>query len=166
MALSTIVALSVIAYWWPAAREHANLVREVQAARRAVVQAQQTSELIRAYLRAVDTATAIERKLDTPLRQARLVESLGQLARKHGVRVLSESYEEGKPRNGYIPLALDLNLQGDYGPVRGFLAGIPGLPAWVEVQEARFEGVRDAGVRQVRAQIRLLAYRKGPVPPA
>lgn len=161
---SAMVAVLAVVFWWPVAREHGNLIDDVQRARRATVEAQQTAELIRAYRRAVDTVTTIERKLDTPLRQAKLVESLGQLARKRGVRVLSESYEEGKPQNGYLPLALDLSLQGNYASVHGFLAEIHNLPAWVEVQEARFEGIREAGGRLVRAQIRLVAYRKTVVP--
>ena len=157
---SAMVTISIMVFWWPVAREHGNLIQEVQLARRAAVEAQQRAELIRAYHRAAETVTAIERKLDTPLRQAKLVESLGQLARKRGVRVLSESYEEGKAQNGYMPLALDLSLQGNYASVHGFLAEIHHLPAWVEVQEARFEGVRDTGGRLVRAQVRLVAYRK------
>lgn len=161
-----MVAISIVFFWWPVARDYGNLVQEVQQARRAAVDAQQRAELIRAYHRAAETATAIERKLDTPLRQAKLVEGLGQLARKRGVRVLSESYEEGKAQNGYLPLAVDMSLQGNYASVHGFLAEIPSLPAWVEVQEARFEGIRDAGGRLVRAQIRLVAYRKIAAPPA
>jgi Tfp pilus assembly protein PilO len=165
LATSAIVAVSIVIFWWPVAREHGDLNHQVQIARRAAVEAQQTAELIHAYRHAVDTVTVVERKLDTPVRQAKLVESLGHLARKRGVRVLSESYEEGKAQNGYVPLTLDLSLQGNYASVHGFLAEIPNLPAWVEVQEARFEGIREAGGRQVRAQIRLIAYRKMVVPP-
>jgi Tfp pilus assembly protein PilO len=159
-AVLSVLVLSVgLIYWLPAVRAHDALVGAVEAKRRAAVDAMHASELARAVQQASEAVKTLEKKLDAAPRQSELVDRMGRLARKRNVKILSESYEEGKRRGDYLPLVLDLSIQGGYGAVREFLHDIPGLPAWIEVQELRLERARETpGL--VRAQIRLLAFRK------
>jgi Tfp pilus assembly protein PilO len=149
----------LLAYWWPSARTQQALERQIDAARRAVSLAMQAKDLIKAYAGAARATEAVERKLNAPVKQAQLVQGLAGVAGRHGVRIISESYEEGKPQGDYVPLFMQVALQGGYQGMRGFLGDVSTLPLWVEIEEARLERLREpAG--QVKVQTRLRAVRR------
>lgn len=159
-------ALAVLAaYWWPAARTQQLLQQQLEDTRRAVTTAMQANELLHAYVQATSATEAIERKLQASVEQAQLVQSLAKLARGTGVRIISESYEEGRRQADYTPLFLQVTLQGRYAGVRRFFNEVPTLPLWVEIQDIRVERMREpAGL--LRAQVRLRAVRRHTAPPA
>lgn len=157
--ISLVLGVAVaMGYWWPASTGHASVQRDITIARQAVVTAMGAHEIKQAYEVAAKALPAIEQKLNRGREQSDVVDQLNRLARRRGIRIVSESYEEGKTKTAYVPLYLDLVLQGPYAEMRGFLTDIATLSAWGEIQEARLEGVREhAGA--VKAQLRLVLYR-------
>ena len=87
-----------------------------------------------------------------------VVGTVARLAAQRGMRVVSQSFDEGRAQQGDGALYLNLGLTGNYPSLRLLLADFSGLPVWLEVVEAHIERVGDGG-RLVRAQLRLLTYR-------
>lgn len=156
MAATAAVAVALLA-WRPVAREHTALETQIAGARRGVVEAQQARALLRAYQHAAREVEQAERKLSAPASQAQLVTSLEHLAEAYGVRLLGQSYEEG--RRAGPALRLSLKLEAGYPELRAFLADLPTLRNWVEVEEARIERSRE-DPQQLRAQLRLALLRE------
>lgn len=155
------VALAVtLALWWPALHAQSSLETGIAGKRQELVQMRQADELLRLYEVARKSTPLLEKKLEQSVSQAQLVESLARLARQHGVRVASETYQEGRSAGGQTLLLAELAVQGSYAAVRNFLRGLPGLPMWNEIQEVRLEGAR--GTAAVRGQIRIATYRVAP----
>ncbi len=152
------LVLATTGFWWPAHSAHRAVLAQTEETRRLMVEAMHSAELARAYQRAAQAVERIERKLDVPVKQAALVEALGKLARKHGVRIVSESFDEGKMQGSYQATVLDLSVQGKYGEVRAFLGEVSTLPTLVVIQEARLERLRESA-GSIRAQLQLVAYR-------
>ncbi len=148
-----------IGYGWPAYRERQALIGQIDTQRRAAVDALHTADVMRVYHAAKVAAGALEQKLNAASGQADMVKSLERIATKHHVRIVSQAYEEGKIKNEYSPLYLDISLQANYASLREFLADIHTLPVWVEVQEMNLERSREhPGL--IKASLRLLTYRK------
>jgi len=161
-AVAAALALVALAVWWPAQRDRSALEDKISSARRALVQAQQADELLSAYARASKDAALLEKKLEHAATQAQLVESFAQLARRHGVRILTETYEEG--RGPQPALGSELAVQAAYPALRDFLRDLSALPTWSEVQEVRLESVQ--GSAPQKGRIRIITYRAAPVSPA
>lgn len=149
-----------LALWWPAQHASDGLQAQIAAKRRALVETQQADELLRRYAGAQQSVPVLEKKLGQSVSQAQLVESLSRLAHRHGVRVASETYEEGRSTGGQALLLAELTVQGGYSAVRNFLRDLPTLPMWTEVHEVRFEATR--GSATVRGRIRVATYRAAP----
>lgn len=158
------LALAVgLGQWRPVAREHAALQQQIAAARRAAVQAQDARNLLRAYGNATQAVEQAERKLQAPAGQSELVTRLAQLAEQHEVQILGQSYEEGRAVKSEAGsagsvLVLNLKLEAGYPALREFLAALPRLKSWVDVEEARLERSREAP-ELLRAQLRLAVLR-------
>lgn len=152
-----LVLGGALVLWWPAQRVDSGLQSQINAKRRALIEAQQADELLYRYAGAQQSVPALEKKLEQSVSQAQLVESLSRLAHRHGVRVASETYEEGRSAGGQSLLLAELTVQGSYGAVRNFLRDLPTLPMWTEVHEVRFEAAR--GSATVRGRIRVATYR-------
>jgi Tfp pilus assembly protein PilO len=151
-----LAAGAALGAWWPQERAHRALEEEIVAQRRALAQAKRVDELARAYVQARQEVAILDRKLAEAATQAQLVQSFARLARKHGVKIVAESYEEGR---GALPaLAADLTVQGAYPALREFVADLAGLPTWSEVQELRIESAR--GTELQKGRVRVLTYRK------
>lgn len=150
------IVLSV--YWIPSANERDALRRQVDEVRRTVTEAMQARELAKAYAGGSQAAHIVERKLQASAKQAELVQHLGALARRRGVRIVSESYEEGKRQSDYTPLFVQITLEGSYASIRDFLREVSTLPLWAEVQDARIERRREP-TDLLKAQLRLRAVR-------
>ena len=155
-----VVAAGTLAFWWPARHADDALQAELATKRRALIETQQADELMRLYASAQKSVPVLEQKLEQSVSQAQLVDSLARLARQHGVRVASETYEEGRSAGGQALLLAELTVQGGYGAVRNFLRDLPSLPMWTEVHEVRLEGAR--GAAGVRGRIRVATYRAAP----
>ena len=156
-ALSALLLAAATAFWWPAERSRAALEDEIAAARRAAAQARQAEELRAAYSRAAKEVALLEKKLDYAATQAQLVENFARLARRHAVKIVSETYDAGAPRAGSA-LSAELALQASYPALREFLRDLAALPSWSEVQEVRLESVHGSPVQKGR--VRIVTYRK------
>lgn len=158
--VAMVLMVLALAWWWPAQRAEQGLNNDITAKRRALVQMQQADELLRRYEAARKAVPLLEKKLEQSISQAQLVESLARLARQRGVRVLSETYDEGRSAGGQALLLAELTVQGSYPMLRDFLRDLPGLPMWTEVQEVRLEGAR--GTAQIKGRIRIATWRRPP----
>lgn len=158
--MTTVLVVVAMVWWWPAQRAGQALSNEIATRQRALVQMQQADELLRRYEMARKAVPLLEKKLEQSISQAQLVESLARLARQRGVRVLSETYDEGRSAGGQALLLVELTVQGSYPMLRDFLRDLPGLPMWTEVQEVRLEGVR--GAAQIKGRIRIATWRRPP----
>ena len=155
------MAAVVLLLWWPARHAHQTLVDAIDTQRRVVVDALHARDLAHSYGEATKIVPTLESKLTRAASQAELVTQVEKLARRHGVRIISEAYEEGKNKGAHVPLYLDLALQGPYHSLRQFLRDIPTLPMWSEAQELRLERSREH--RGLRAQVRIVTYRRATV---
>ncbi|GEM_PF-2481602 len=147
-----------LGYWHPTQQERVALMDQIEAKRRTAVEAVRAVEIMRSYESAARAIDAVEKKLNTSSSQADLVQHLARIASKHQIRILSQSYSEGKAQPDYQPLFLDISLEGGYTGMRDFLISIATLPVWIEVQDTRLERSRDAS-GLLKGQIRLMTYR-------
>lgn len=152
---SMIVALGA---WWPAHREAAALDERLAAKRRALADARRGDELLAAYVRASQDVASLEKKLRYAATQSQLVQDFARLARRHGVKIVSETYEEA--RGPQPSLSAELAVQGDYPALRDFVRDLSALPTWSEVQEVRLESAQ--GAASQRGRIRIVTYRQAP----
>jgi len=159
-AAAATLALLALAVWWPAQRERTALEDKIQSKRRDLVQAKQADELLGAYARARKDVALLEKKLQNAATQAQLVENFARLARHRGVRIITETYEEGRGAGAHPSLNTELAVQADYPALRDFLRDLSTLPTWSEVQEVRLESVQGAATQKGR--IRIVTYRHAP----
>jgi Tfp pilus assembly protein PilO len=156
-AIGMVALAGATAAWWPAQVEQDALEQQISAKRRALARAQHSEELARIYQRAEKDVASLEAKLRHGATQAQLVQSFARLARRHGVRIVSETYEEGRNAAAQTALSAELAVQGPYPALRDFLREIGSLPTWSEVHEARIESAPGAAVQKGR--IRIVTYR-------
>lgn len=150
--------LIVLAVWWPVRHVQTELEDNIAAKRRELVQTQQAGELLAAYTQSLKDVAVLEKKLEYATTQAQLVENFSRLARKHGVKILSETYEEGRNTGVQPTLNAELAVQGGYPALREFLRDLSTLPTWSEVQEVRLESAQGTGMQKGR--IRVVTYRR------
>ncbi len=158
LGLAIAVAVAALVRW-PVAQQHRELTTAIDGKRKQMVYTMQAGEMMRHYRHAQVALPRLEQKLQASARQSDLIDSLGRLARQHDIRVLSQTFEEGKARSAYSPLHVNIALQGRYTALRGFLDDLASLPLWIEIQEAGIERARETP-DTVRAQLRLTALRK------
>jgi energy-coupling factor transporter ATP-binding protein EcfA2 len=115
-------------------------------------------ELLAAYARAGRDVASLEKKLRYAATQSQLVQDFARLARRHGVKIVSETYEE--TRGPQPSLSAELAVQGDYPALRDFVRDLSVLPTWSEVQEVRLESAQ--GAASQRGRIRIVTYRQAP----
>lgn len=146
-------------YWMPVRNDINSLTESVNYERKRIIDDTRSVQIYSAYLSATKQLTAIDKKINSPAGHADLVNDIDNLAIHRKVAIISESYDEGKERNGYTPLYMELSLQGDYQGLRELLVDIRSLPTWTVVGEgsiSRLAGQRDL----VKAQLRLITYHK------
>lgn len=158
-ALSGGLALIVgIAYWWPVSHAVSQLENEIANRRREIANAEYNVKLAQTSGYAAQQMDVIEKKLDTSVTQAGLVQSIAVLARRNNVKIISEAYEEGRAIDGYAPLVHELTVQAGYAELRSFIAGVQQLPTLTIVQEAILERSLKSSV--VKAQLNIITYRR------
>ena len=159
-AAAAALLLLALALWWPAQREREALEGSIAAKRRALIQAQQADELLAAYTHAGKEVTQLEKKLQYAATQAQLVEGFARLARHHGVKIVTETYEEGRAAGAQPTLSAELAVQAGFPALRDFLRDLSSLPTWSEVQEVRIESAQ--GVAVQKGRFRIVTYRSAP----
>lgn len=159
-AASSGLFVIVLAVWWPAQHGQSDLEEKIANKRRDLVQTQQADELLRAYTQAEKSVVSLEQKLEHAATQAQLVQNFSRLARKHNVKIVTETYEEGRNAGTQPTLNAELSVQGMYPALRDFLRALSALPTWSEVQEVRLESAQGTGIQKGR--IRVVTYRHAP----
>lgn len=158
LALFGVLALVVgMTYWWPSIHTVNQLKSELDARRHEIARAEYTAKLQQVSSSAVLKIKQIEKKLDTPVTQATVLQNMEGLARQSHVKILSSSYEEGKVKDGYSPLVSELTVQAGYSSLRLFIEGIQDLPTFTVVQEAVLN--RSPSSSDIKAQLTVVTYR-------
>lgn len=158
--LSAACVLVGLTLWWePAWREQARIQEQIDAIRATSSENMRTAQLVQAQREALQSVAGLERKLDAPASQADLIQDIARLAARRSVRVVAQSFEEGKAQRNDAPLYMDLGLQGSYPALRGLIGDLTTLPMWIEVVEARLDRSADDSA-SVRMQLRLVTYRE------
>ncbi len=150
--------LVLFAWWGPMKLEQWKYQETLESKRKAWLDSKRALELSQGSRKASATVALLERKLDSRLNQAEAVQIISRLAAKHGVRVLSQSFEAAKKQEQVATLFIDLTLLGSYQGMRGMLEDLPNMSGWVEVLEAGFDSALIGGA-QVKGQLTLAAYR-------
>jgi len=158
-AISMLFCLLVGAgYWLPTLRAYSQIQSEISVYRRNTSDIEYQSRLADISEKAAIEVDRIERKVDVAVTQAALVQNMALLARKSNVKIVSESYEEGRPLGEYAPLIQLLMVQAGYGELREFIAGVHRLPSFTLVQEAVI--TKSANSTVLKAQLRIITYRR------
>lgn len=145
-------------YWWPTWYAANKLTSEIDDRRQQIIYAKTSAGLANAANHATQHVAQIEKRLDAAVTQVALVQSLAALARRHNVRILSEAYEEGKPKDSYSPLVHELTIQAGYPALRSFLAGLQELPTFTVVLDTNIARISNS--TSLKAQLRLVTYRR------
>ncbi len=156
-ALAGVGAAITVATWLPAHHRVGQLTQELTTKSRALREADASEKLLATYEQARAAVALLEKKLEYAATQAQLLEDLGRLARQHGVRIVSEAYEEGKKGGAQATLNAELAIRGSYAAIRGFLAATSALRTWSEIDEVVLEKAREPGV--VNGKVRIVTYR-------
>lgn len=156
--LSLLALIIGTVYWWPMMHNANRLRAEIDDRRRAVASAEYNAKLAQTSGYAAQQMDMIERKLDTSVTQAVIVQNIATLARRNKVKIISEAYEEGKEKDGYAPLVHELTVQAGYSELRGFISGVQQLPTLTIVQEAIL--ARSSNSSSIKAQLNIITYRR------
>jgi Tfp pilus assembly protein PilO len=152
-----VLAAVLAALWWPGERSRRALEDDIEARRAEIVQMRERDQVARAYEQARGGVESLETKLAYAATQAQQVADLAQLARQHGVSLISQAYEESTRKNEPPRLYTELTVQGSYRALDSFITGLPQLPSWTEAQDIVIERAHDSGV--VKGRMRLVTYR-------
>lgn len=154
--------LLALLWWAPLQRQQRELAGQLEARRTAAVRAERLRQALAAQQAVLPLIATLEGKLQRRATQADLVQGIARLARQRGLRVLAQTFEEGKPQpGGAQPLYLELGLAGDYAALRRFTGDLASLPMWIEIVEERLERT-GRGEVPLQAHLRLLTYRQAP----
>lgn len=152
------VFLAVVGAWWlPALHGYAHLEHDITTRRNVIVDAVREAGVAEAQRKAQSAVALLEKKLSAHVGQAELIRDVARLAAQRGMRVTTQSFDEGQTQSGKDALYLNLGLTGSYPSLRLLLNDFAALPVWLEVVEAHIERADRGGL--IRVQLRLATYR-------
>ena len=157
--LMFVAVTAAAAVWWPTQSHQHNLLQELRTLSRVQAEMERAVALTRQVETTRADLTRFEEKLARGVEQADWIESVARIAASRQLRVLSQSVEEGKPLNGYLPLTLTVSVTGNYRGLRDLLLAVPTLPVFCVVHELRVEAAKDRAT-PLRAQLKLMAFRR------
>jgi Tfp pilus assembly protein PilO len=158
LATAFVCLVVALAWWGPAKREQMHLQQAIDKHRAEAVEAVRSSRVARSQREALQAVALLEEKLQVRAGQAELIQGIARLASRRGVRVISQSFDQGRAPSGDAPLYLELGLRGTYPALRGLMDDLATLPMWIELIEARIDRADESGA-PLKAQLRLLTYR-------
>lgn len=153
---ATTLALAI---WWPMQAQQRDQLQELRSLTRLQAEMERAVALTRQIETTRADLTRFEEKLARGVEQAEWIESVARVASSRELRVLSQSVEEGKPLNGYMPLTLTVSVTGNYRGLRELLLAVPTLPVFCVVHELRVEAAKNQAA-PLRAQLKLTAFRQ------
>lgn len=157
--LTLILAMVALALWWPAQSRQHDLSRELRDLSRLHADMERAMTLARQVQTTRTALARLEEQLARGVEQAEWIESVARIASSRQLRVLSQSVEEDKPRDGYQPLMLTVSVAGGYRGLRELLLAVSELPMLCVIHELRIEAAKDQAA-PLRAQLKLLAFRR------
>lgn len=158
---STLLAIIIcISYWWPAVHLKNNLINEINELRLSISKAEHNIQLEQAVEVANQQLALVERKLNVSTTQADLIQNISAMARRHNVQIDSETYEEGKNKDGYERLAHEITVHAGYVELRAFIDDVQQMPTLTVIQEAIVS--RSSNSKDIRAQLSIVTYRRTP----
>lgn len=155
--LAVTIAVILVAIIWLTARVENSELKHVLRDR--VEQNHKQSQYLelRKHLeRTIPFVDSIESKYKTRLSQPDIMMKLGELARRHDLRIVSQYYSRTtNDENITSATTIELRISGRYTDIRKMLSMLPTMPVWVEVSEIGLE--RQIGTHStVSAQIKLV----------
>lgn len=157
-----ILVLVILTYWLPVRHATQSLTEELDHYRRIAHDKRYSAELASAVKRASLQVEEVDKKLNQTAIQSVLVQNLSLLAQRHGLRILTSNYDEGKAQDGFQPMNHELSVQGGYSGLRGFLADIPALPTLTVLEDSTITRNRDGG--SLKAVLLLRTWRRSGAP--
>lgn len=158
--LAALVALTAVTTgWWPMRTHYQAMVEELHSRTRLLAESERAVAMAHQVDQVRGVLDAIEKKLAHGVEQADWIESVARIAAARKLKVMSQTVEEGKPQDAYLPMTLTVSLEGDYRGLRGLLEAVPSLPVFCVVRELHIETSADHSAR-LRAQLKLVAFRR------
>ncbi|HXL73968.1 MAG TPA: GspMb/PilO family protein [bacterium] len=162
--LLTLDFLVLAFVWYPAAQVHFGLQREISRYHQAREDASRAEESAEIYANLEKRVKVLDVKWNYSVTQSDLIGSLGSLASKNRLKIVSQDFDAVSPQSGGNLFKQNLSLDGSYPALRHFLADLEALPTLTVVKQARLER---AGVEgsQVRANLELATYSQSSAEP-
>lgn len=153
----TLLIIAGVQYHRIVTNEIGGLKAELEQKRRQVVDAQYAKQLVAAFSTGKNQIAVLEQKLQVKGVQSTLVHEVGKLCRANAVRVLAQSYQDGKVEGGYAVLQHELVAAGSYYNLRRLIRDMERLPTLSFIEEASFSksAGRDA---RLKLSLRLSTY--------
>lgn len=158
LAVALVLLLAMATLAWMGNSQLAARRGELSAQALALRDVSRAQQLRDTLLRVSADVSRIESKLDYAATQGQLVQDFAELAARHQLTILNQSYEEGRRNGSLQALSSELSVRGSYRSIRSFLLEVPQLRAWTEVREVSLERGRDAG--QVNGKVQLVTFRR------
>jgi hypothetical protein len=155
----TLDLLILVFFWYPAARVHGEVQREISRYRQAREEASRARATVEIYAGLEKRVSVLESKWQEPVSQSDLIGSLGRLASRDKLKVVSQDFDLAATPGAGKFFKQNLSLDGSYPSLRRFLADLEGLPTLTVVKQARLERTGEKDGR-LRANLQLSTYSK------
>jgi hypothetical protein len=159
--LSALFVYIIVAEWYPKNSIFNQLNEEIKLSKQKLANNIQIIKFVEQYNKTLNELTILEEKLNVNVTQSYLKSTMNEAAIKSNIKIISESYEEGRMTNDFIPLFQELTLKGDYPSLKKFLVAITNFNTWTEVIEAQITRDRKQN-QQLEILLKLVTYRKKP----
>lgn len=153
LSLTGSASLILQRHWTPLFEEVAALESEIHKKSQALDQGVKDRLLLEAFQQSRERANLLQAKLSVKVTQAEVLRRLGNLAQRHGIKLLGESYRETPLEEGYRKIRLTLELQGEYRGLTSFLSDLTRQESFTQILKSRFE--KTLG-NDLRAELELL----------
>jgi Tfp pilus assembly protein PilO len=144
-----LLIVSGIQYHRIVTNEIGGLRDELDQKRREAVDTHYAKELVAAFSTGKKQMAVLEKKLLVQGVQSTLVHEIEKLCRLNAVKVLGQSYQDGKMEGSNAVLQHELAVAGSYYNLRRLIRDIEKLPTLSFIEEASFSKLseRDAGLK-------------------
>lgn len=152
-----LLAIAGIQYRRIVTNEIGGLRAEFEQKRREAVDAQYAKQLVAAFNTGKKQIAVLEQKLQVEGVQSTLVHEMEKLCRLNAVKVLAQSYQDGKVEGSYAVLQHELVVAGSYGNLRRLIRDMEKLPTLSFIEEAGFSKSTGRDAR-LKLSLRLSTY--------
>ena len=154
-----LLTIAGIQYHRIVTNEIGGLRAELENKRREAVDAQYAIQLVAAFSNGKEQIAVLKKKLQVQGVQSTLVHEIEKLCRQNAVRVLAQSYQDGKMEGSYAVLRHELVVAGSYHKLRKLIRDMEKLPTLSLVEEASFTKPSEQDAR-LKLSLRLATYHR------